>query len=107
MKRHHDLDNFIDEAAGRQRNIVFPDTVRNGRSVDAYLWSGSPDAPFVQRIGAWLIGLCLAFAGLSLLSLGFKEESRLLAFFSLPCILLGVKIFLNGCRRHKGKPEPK
>jgi hypothetical protein len=41
----------------RQRNIVFPDTVRNGVSVDKLLWKGSPHATRVQRIGIAIIGL--------------------------------------------------
>jgi hypothetical protein len=51
---------WIDEIESRQRNIVFPDTVRNGRSVDELLWKGSPDAPLVQRIGIALFGLTFA-----------------------------------------------
>jgi hypothetical protein len=30
---HKELDDFIDETKAAQGNIVFPDTVRNGRSV--------------------------------------------------------------------------
>lgn len=40
---HRDLDDFLEESRQRQRNVVFPDTVRNARSVDAFLWKGSPN----------------------------------------------------------------
>jgi hypothetical protein len=74
MADRKDLDELIDETRAKQRNVVFPDTVRNARSVDAFLWRGSPDAPLVQRIGAWLFG---------------------------SMFVLGVKVFLNGCKRRK------
>jgi hypothetical protein len=45
MSHRRDLKSFVDEFRARQQNIVFPDTVRNGRSVDSFLWKG----PQVQR----------------------------------------------------------
>lgn len=59
---HRDPDHFLEESRQRQRNVVFPDTVRNARSVDAFLWKGSPDPTLVQRVAAWLWGL--TFIGL-------------------------------------------
>jgi hypothetical protein len=38
MRHRRNLDKFVDEIRAGQQNIVFPDTVRNGRSVDFFLW---------------------------------------------------------------------
>lgn len=65
---HRDLDDFLEESRQRQRNVVFPDTVRNARSVDAFLWRGSPNPTRVQRIGAWLFGLTLIGTGVCLMT---------------------------------------
>jgi hypothetical protein len=60
----HPHDRLRQDFERRQRNTVWPDTVRNGRSVDAYLWKGSPDAPRVQRIGAFIWGAFFLSLGL-------------------------------------------
>jgi len=52
-----DTEKLIEEARAKQSNTVWPDTLLNGRSVDEFLLKGSPDAPIVQRIGAWIFGL--------------------------------------------------
>src|SRR5580704_13317939 len=67
MGRHRNLDKLIEETRASQQNIVFPDTVRNGRAVDVFLWRGSPDPTVVQRIAAWLFGLALATPGIRFL----------------------------------------
>ena len=69
MAGHDDLDPFLEEAKARQRNIVFPDTVRNGRAVDVFLWRGSPNPTLVQRIAAWMFGVALIISGLLFLSM--------------------------------------
>src|ERR1700679_431856 len=70
MSHHHrkpdELDDFVKDAEARRRNVVFPDTVRNGRSVDAFFWRGSPNPPLVQRIAAWMFGLAFIVAGICL-----------------------------------------
>ncbi len=36
MGRHQGLDKYVDEMRSAQRNMVFPDTVRNGRAADVF-----------------------------------------------------------------------
>src|SRR6185503_5589299 len=68
-QRGRRLDKFIDDVRARQRNIVFPDTLRGGRSVDAFLWNGSSNPSLVQRIVAWVFGLMFVISGLTFLPL--------------------------------------
>jgi len=53
-----DLSQFIDGVRASQRNIVFPDTVRNGRSADAFLWRGSPDPSAVSQLPWGRLSIC-------------------------------------------------
>jgi hypothetical protein len=103
-----EIDHLIEDAKKRQRNIVFPDTVRNARSIDAYFWRGSPDAPLVQRVAAWLIGLTFVGGGFCLIEAIRSREEESGAFLTnlvaLLVIAVGAKTFYNGCKRRK-KPR--
>jgi uncharacterized membrane protein len=98
---------FIDEYRSRQRNIVFPDTVRNGRLVDVFIWKGSPHPTLVQRIAAWMFGVFFIGFGLWNLSLdvkarieeGFSIGVVFWASISVSFILLGIRVFRNGFTR--------
>lgn len=98
MARHqHHLDKFIDETRASQRNIVFPDTVRKARSVDAFLWRGSPHPSLVQSIAAWIIGLVFIGIGVQWFFLAVLNRS------SFGDVLLMVTMAVGGwC---KGLPK--
>jgi hypothetical protein len=106
--RPKDMDQrkFIDDIRGKQENILWPDTVRNSRSVDAYLWKGSPSAPLVQRIGAWLFGLCFFVLGLRELIVSIQLRDWLFILLSVGSIFLGTRIFINGCKKKKRSMKP-
>ena len=114
MSKRKNLDTFLDETRASQRNIVFPDTVRNGRSVDAFFWNGSSNPPLVQRIAAWMFGLFflavgLGFAGLAVGAIHEDDswiESGILALISLAVVLIGIRVFRNGFPRRSLTPPP-
>ena len=108
MGHRRDLDKFIDETQASQRNIVFPDTVRNGRAVDIFFWRGSPTPTFVQRIAAWMVGLLLIGNGLLLFSVAapklLSQDGSWIGFamIALICfsfVFAGVRVFRNGFPR--------
>jgi hypothetical protein len=90
---------WIDDFKAKQRNTVWPDPLINSRGVDEFLWKGSPDAPLVQRIGAWLFGLFFLAAGVAFLELARERGSGLLILLALAGLGLGLKVFMNGFRR--------
>src|SRR5258706_4628449 len=103
MSHRRKLDNLIDESRASQRNIVFPDTVRNARAVDVFLWMGSPNPPLVQRIAAWMIGLVFMLIGLIFLAAAFtleKDKPWIFGLIAVPLVLLGIRIFRNGFPRN-------
>jgi hypothetical protein len=104
-----DLDKFIDGVRASQRNIVFPDTVRNERALFAFLWRGSPDPSLVQRIGAWLFGLMsIGFGAVYLWQArGDLSHKGWTGFVLLPLVIslglisVGVRTFRNGFPKHR------
>jgi hypothetical protein len=96
---------FIDELKAKQRNTVWPDPLVNSRGVDEFFWKGSPDAPLIQRIGAWLFGLFFLAGGLSLLMIARERRSWLVLMMSAAGFLLGARVFFNGFRRGRAKAK--
>lgn len=99
---------LVEEIKEKQRNTVWPDTLLNSRNVDEYLWKGSPNAPLVQRIGAWLFGFTFILLGVMLVEVDRETtpERKSIALVILAVLFfgLGIKVFLNGFRRrHKEK----
>jgi hypothetical protein len=100
---------LIEEIEAKQRNTVWPDTLENGRSVDAFLWKGSADAPLVQRIGAWIFGFTFMLLAVALIEVDRETtpDRKSIAFVILAVLFFGVglKVFLNGFRRRKRNTE--
>jgi hypothetical protein len=96
-----DHDGVIEEVSGKQSNTFWPDTMKNSSSVDEFLWKGSPDAPLVQRMGAWIFGITFMVAGLAVLLITHKEQSWIDIVVSIVSFSIGIKVFLNGFRRRK------
>jgi len=92
---------FIEEIEAKQRNTIWPDAMKNSSCVDAFLWKGFPDAPLVQRMGAWIFGMFFLFSSLCFIEISYEKRSWVVFFSSIPILLLGVKVFLNGFRRHR------
>jgi hypothetical protein len=114
VSHRRNLDEFIEETSSSQRNIVFPDTVRNARSVDAFLWRGSPNPRLVQRIAAWMFGLVFVGLGAEFffqavqerVKYGFSIGVVIILALSLSFVLLGIRTFRNGFPRPT-EPTPK
>jgi hypothetical protein len=92
-----------DDVRTRQRNTVWPDTLRNGRVLDSFVWKGSPDATLVQRVGIALFGflfLCPAFVlvRFGVLQPGPAAFRTLMLLFALPWVAIGCKMLRNGFR---------
>jgi hypothetical protein len=90
QKRTHskrDLDSFIESVKVRQKNILWPDVLRGGRSVDELLWKGARDAPLVQRIGVLILALAYLITAVAFISMAAGGSWSAGAFAA---ILVGV-----------------
>ncbi len=96
---------LLEEIEAKQRNTVWPDPLRNTRDVDVFLWKGSPDAPLVQRIGAWMFGIAFILCGVGFLAVAYEKQSLAFGILSAVPFLIGVKVCLNGFRKHRRKPS--
>jgi hypothetical protein len=97
MKQHQ----AIEDVRAKQRNTVWPDAMINSRSVDAFLWKGSPNAPLVQRIGAWIFGLTFILLGLGWVAVAYEKDDLVFGVLSIAWFAVGGKVFSNGIRRRK------
>ena len=98
MKSKH-RSKFNDDVQARQRNTVWPDILRNGRSMDGFLWNGSPDATPVQRAGSAIFGLAFLAAGFAFayiaVSKGGSGASLLIMLCGLFWVVIGCKVLGN------------
>ena len=93
------LEKFVGEVRAKQKNILWPDTLRNSRSAYLFLWRGSPNPAPVQRVGAWLFGLTFMGAGLMSIREARLDGSVLSMAFAWAWLVLGANTFRNGFRR--------
>jgi len=69
-----ELDSYIKSVKDRQENILWPDVLRGGRSVDEFLWKGARDAPLVQRIGAVILALAYLMIALAFVAMAIEQK---------------------------------
>ncbi len=91
------------ELEDKQKSTLWLDTLRNGATVDGFLWKGSPNATLVQRIGLTLFALLWSMPGVLLLGFGFAEPGPVwfrvvMLVLALPFLLLGAKLIANAFR---------
>jgi|SRR5271163_3212864 len=102
-----DHERLIKEIKAQQRNTVWSDALVNSKSVDEFLWKGSPDAPLVQRVGAWMFGLFFILFGFVFMDIAYEKHDGLFGvLLSFGWFLLGGKIFLNGFKKRRIKKTP-
>jgi hypothetical protein len=98
------------EDASEARSLVEPfQTPRSKSDIEAssarelvdavkpsLIWKGPPDAPFVERVGARLIGSLFVCFGLLILYETLKESPLVGVLFCAALVFVGVEVFLNG-----------
>ena len=107
MGRHNtnrDQPRMIAEIRSRQSNILWPDTLKNSTAVNRLLWKGTSDPTLVQRIGMCLFGLAFFALGAVFLPIARTETALANIFLGVGCsiglLAVGLRLILNGLRRH-------
>jgi len=96
-----DESRLLKDVVARQRNTVWPDTVRNGALVDSFLWRGSASATLVQRVGIAFFGalfLCSALMFVRFALLEFVAVRVVLFLFAGSCGAIGSRLLRNAFR---------
>ena len=73
MLEKSELERIREEAEAKQRGILWPDMLRQGRSVDEFLWKGDPRATTVQRAGLALFGVMFSLCAIFSIVLVFTQ----------------------------------
>jgi hypothetical protein len=85
--------------------VILPESLNTSRAGDKFIWRGGTEAPMVQRIGVWVIGLLIIAAGGFSLDYARRGGSFFGRVVSLTMVLLGAKIFRNGFLKRRGKAK--
>jgi preprotein translocase subunit SecF len=97
------LDRYIEDVEARQRNVLWPDTLKNAKSVDKLIFVGSTTASPIQRIGMLLFAFSFIGIGLVLLVQDFRAGSAVGIFVDFIPALLGVIVLVNALRKPLNK----
>ena len=100
-----------EDIEARQRATVWPDTLRNGKSIDAFLWKRDPNAKPVQRIGLVLFALVFLMIAAVIASIPFQTKVedgasfKFLFLLALLPALLSIRLLRNALLRSKKRRE--
>jgi hypothetical protein len=98
MSKEENFRDWLQNVRAKQRNILWPDTMINGRSADRVILKGSAGAPLIQRVGARLFG-CLSMGyGLVLVQMAQEKERNSILIFAAICFAFGIKIILGSIK---------
>ena len=109
------FEHIREEVEDAQKATIWPDAMRNGRPVDAFLWRGDPKAKPVQRIGLIVFALTFMLLSLAFSSIPFEknfEDGWAIEFFmALLLLLLALRFirnaFLRGPRQRDDEDKQK
>jgi hypothetical protein len=95
----NELDDYIESVKARQKNSLWPDVLRGGRSVDEFLWKGAPDAPLVQRVGTGILALAYLLVGLALVSMALEQGKWFTGAFAALIFIVAGWFIRNAVRK--------
>src|SRR5882724_458469 len=98
-----ELDSYIESVKASQKNVIWPDVLRGGRSVDELLWKGARDAPLVQRIGTVMSALAYLIVGAVLVSIAVEQGSWFTGAFAAILFGVGGWFIRNALRKRLSK----
>lgn len=103
MDNPRDLDGIRADLEERQHNVLWEDARRGGRSVDAFLWKGDPNAKPVQRAGLIVFAMGFLFMSLAAASIPFAkhfDEGWPIDFvMAAGALAISGRLFQNAFRR--------
>src|SRR4051794_28428333 len=96
---------FSKNMQARQRNTIWPDTIRNRANGDRAIWFGADNPTMIQRIGFGLFGG--VFFGIGVISIasmwqsGNMGKARLSFVMGAFSLVIGGRILWNAVRAAK------
>jgi hypothetical protein len=108
MSDEHDKDGperFRQYVEAKQRNIDWPDAMRNSSAVDALLWKGSPHLTKIQRVGILVFGIFFLFASGGLALTAWERHSGMALLPVGFGLFISARLIRNACRRNFSPPK--
>jgi phosphotransferase system glucose/maltose/N-acetylglucosamine-specific IIC component len=103
MKIESDLDWVREDVEAKQRAILWEDARKGGKSVDEFLWKGSPTAKPVQRAGLVVFALMFLLLAIAFASIPFQKKFEagwgVEFFMSLCAFLISMRLLRNAFLR--------
>ena len=97
------FDQIRTEVEARQRSILWEDGLRNGKSVDAFLWHGDPKAKPIQRAGFLVFGFMFLLLSVGFFCIPFQKGSHHGNLVPIPIAVLllfvALRLFRNALLR--------
>jgi hypothetical protein len=101
----HGAERFRAYVEAKQRNVDWPDAVRNSSGVDALLWKGSTRMTGIQRAGIWVFAVFFLFVSIGTVLVAWERRS---AFVLLPAafsFFIAARLIRNACRRNSSPDQ--
>src|ERR1700735_2289507 len=103
MEDDHSFQQIREDVAARQRATLWPDTLRNGATIDAFLWKGDPNAKPIQRAGLVVFAFVFFLISVAMASVPFQKKFEdgfgVFFFVALLFFLLSVRLLRNAFLR--------
>jgi magnesium-transporting ATPase (P-type) len=83
MSKKSELDRIREEAEAKQRGVMWPDMLRQSRSIDGFLWNGDRKATPVQRAALVLYSLMFLFVVFLSIVIWIKNDYWVIRAFAV------------------------
>jgi hypothetical protein len=105
MEDKHTFEHVRADIEERQKNILWEEARRGGKSVDAFLWKGDPHAKPIQRAGLIVFGLTFLILAIVFASIPFQkhfENGWSIEFFiGFVLLLIALRLIRNAFKRDR------
>jgi hypothetical protein len=95
------LQRMMDDLDAKQRNILWLQSLKNGRNVDAFLWKGAEKPTASMRIGAFLLGTIYLISALAICYASAEGGSIFGVLVSFGFLYLGARVLIKSIPKKK------
>lgn len=109
MRKQPQFKEIREEIEAKQKAILWPDALRAGRSVDAFLWRGDPKAKPIQRAGLVVFAVTYWLLGVLFIAMGWARYEGfaclVTSLIGSAFVLLSIRLVRNAFLRPNKVPE--
>jgi hypothetical protein len=99
MKDEHSFERIREDVETSQKAVLWEDALKGGKSVDAFLWNGAPNAKPIQRAGLVVFALLFLLPAVLLIATPFakrfEDGSAICLFLAAVPLLISARLLRN------------